>query len=55
MIREESEAKFKYCPLLKTSEDRLKFCLVADCMMWRRTEEGKGFCGLAGKPAQAAG
>lgn len=48
----ESEAKFKYCPLLKTHDDKLKFCQASMCMMWRAdpAEADKGFCGLAGAP-----
>lgn len=46
----ESEAKFKYCPLLKTSDDKLKMCQGAMCMMWRTADDGKGYCGLAGRP-----
>jgi hypothetical protein len=52
MILTESEAKFKFCPLLKTQEDKLKFCLVSTCMMWRWAdkEQGTGYCGLAVSP-----
>lgn len=52
MLLQESEAKFKYCPLLKTHDDKLKFCQGSMCMMWRwdTTEESKGFCGLATHP-----
>lgn len=48
----ESDAKFKYCPLLKTTDDKLRFCLGSACMMWRRAESGgdAGWCGLAGRP-----
>lgn len=55
MFVSEREAKFKYCPLLKTSDDKMKFCQGAMCMMWRGAPGGpeadKGFCGLAGRPA----
>ena len=53
----EKEAKFKYCPLLKTHDDKMKFCQGQMCMMWRwrdaREAEGagQGYCGLAGRPA----
>ena len=52
MILTESEAKFKFCPLLKTQEDKLKFCLVSTCMMWRWADKGQGtgYCGLAVSP-----
>jgi hypothetical protein len=52
MILTESEAKFKFCPLLKTQEDKLKFCLVSQCMMWRWAdkEAGTGYCGVAVTP-----
>jgi hypothetical protein len=50
MLLSEREAKFKYCPLLKTHDDKLKFCLVSGCMMWRSGGEDKGFCGLAVSP-----
>ncbi len=56
MLLKESEAKFKYCPLLKTHDDKLKFCQAAMCMMWRidPAEADKGFCGLAGAPLALA-
>jgi hypothetical protein len=55
MLYAEGEAKFKYCPLLKTSDDKMKFCQGPACMMWRWTEQGdKGWCGLAGKPASGS-
>ncbi|MFP4070614.1 MAG: hypothetical protein ACLFTB_01070 [Desulfovibrionales bacterium] len=50
MILSESEAKFKFCPLLKTQDDKLKFCQVSNCMMWRWAGEAKGYCGLAVSP-----
>ena len=49
MLLHEDDAKFKFCPLLKTSDDKLKFCLASACMMWRRAgDDGLGWCGLAG-------
>lgn len=51
MLLPESEAKFKYCPLLKTHDDKMKFCLGGMCMMWRFAEGGKGYCGAAGTVA----
>jgi len=54
MLLPESDAKFKYCPLLKTRDDKMKFCLGSMCMLWRHAEAGKtdsddlGFCGAAG-------
>lgn len=50
MILAEGEATFKFCPLLKTSDDKMKTCQVAQCMMWRWTDESrtKGYCGMAG-------
>ncbi|MGE4469985.1 MAG: hypothetical protein AB7D47_07620 [Desulfovibrio sp.] len=52
----ENEAKFKFCPLLKTSEDKMKFCQGSQCMMWRWQDSTKtaGWCGLAGRPLSAA-
>lgn len=50
MFLEEGEAKYKFCPLLKTHDDKLKFCLVSGCMMWRRVDAERGYCGLAGSP-----
>lgn len=50
MICSENEAKFKYCPYLMTSDDKMKFCQGTMCMMWRSCGDGKGYCGLAGKP-----
>jgi len=50
----ESEAKFKYCPLLTTHDDKLKFCQGSMCMMWRAAGPGAGYCGLAGRPVAEA-
>lgn len=50
----EKEAKFKYCPLLTTHDDKLKFCQGTMCMMWRAADAEKGYCGLAGRPGGAA-
>ena len=56
----ESDAKFKYCPLLKTRDDKLKFCLGSMCMLWRWVDQAKtgadeeGYCGAAGPVAAAA-
>lgn len=61
MILTEKEAKYKYCPLLKTSQDKMKFCQGAMCLMWRyaapdkTSETDTGYCGLAGKPLGLAG
>ncbi len=52
MLLSENEAKFKFCPYLKTSDDKLKFCQTSQCMMWRFVKD-KGYCGLAGIPAEA--
>lgn len=49
----ESEAKFKYCPLLTTHDDKLKFCQGSMCMMWRTHGPDTGYCGLAGRPEPA--
>ncbi|MGE4296585.1 MAG: hypothetical protein AB7E47_01030 [Desulfovibrionaceae bacterium] len=60
MMLTEKEAKFKHCPYLTTKDDKLRFCLGAMCMMWRRASDGaagdgdKGYCGLAGKPEGVA-
>ncbi|SNR76504.1 hypothetical protein SAMN04488503_1120 [Humidesulfovibrio mexicanus] len=56
----ESDAKFKYCPLLKTREDKLKFCQGSMCMFWRWANpavtgaDAEGFCGAAGPAVLAA-
>jgi hypothetical protein len=50
----EKEAQFKYCPLLMTHDDKMKFCQGAMCMMWRQAGPEVGFCGLAGHPAGEA-
>ena len=50
MLVIEKEAKFKYCPLLKTHDDKMKFCQGTMCMMWRATDAETGYCGLAGTP-----
>jgi len=55
MLLSEADAKFKYCPLLKTHDDKLKLCLGSMCMMWRFGPEGdKGYCGAAGTIAGLA-
>jgi hypothetical protein len=57
MLLAESDAKFKYCPLLKTRDDKMKFCLGSMCMLWRwhgqdRTgSDDPGYCGAAGPVA----
>lgn len=57
MFTTQGEAKFKYCPLLKTHDDKMKFCQGTMCMMWRfedpekNGDEDRGYCGLAGNPA----
>ena len=52
MMLDENDAKFKFCPLLKTNDDKMKMCQVAMCMMWRWADDKKekGYCGLAGSP-----
>ncbi|MGD9608484.1 MAG: hypothetical protein AB7U59_03635 [Desulfovibrionaceae bacterium] len=50
MYVSEKEAKFKYCPLLTTHDDKLKFCQGTMCMMWRGAGPDAGYCGLAGRP-----
>lgn len=56
----ESDAKFKYCPLLKTRDDKLKFCLGSMCMFWRWADpartgaDAEGSCGAAGLALAAA-
>lgn len=56
----ESDAKFKYCPLLKTRDDKLKFCQGSMCMFWRWANpaatgaDAEGFCGAAGVALAAA-
>ena len=50
MLTSESDAKFKFCPLLKTGDDKMKMCQTTMCMMWRWADDAKeqGYCGLAG-------
>ncbi len=59
MLLAESEAKFKYCPLLTTKDDKMRFCQGSMCMMWRREPEAqgeaKGWCGLAFHPLYTPG
>ncbi len=52
MLVPESDAKFMFCPLLKTRDDKMKMCQVTQCMMWRWADDTKekGYCGLAGSP-----
>lgn len=50
MLIPESDAKFKFCPLLKTQDDKMKFCQGTMCMMWRAAGPEAGYCGLAGAP-----
>nr|WP_321259595.1 hypothetical protein [uncultured Pseudodesulfovibrio sp.] len=52
MLVSDSDAKFMFCPLLKTHDDKMKMCQVTMCMMWRWADETKekGYCGLAGNP-----
>jgi hypothetical protein len=55
MLVHVDDAKFLFCPLLMTHDDKMKMCQVAQCMMWRWADRGKGtgYCGMAGKPAGA--
>ncbi|EGB15260.1 hypothetical protein DND132_2055 [Pseudodesulfovibrio mercurii] len=55
MLVHVDDAKFLFCPLLMTHDDRMKMCQVTQCMMWRWVdrEKGTGYCGMAGKPAGA--
>ncbi|BBD06759.1 hypothetical protein [Desulfovibrio ferrophilus] len=59
MMLPQDEARFKYCPLLKTSDDKFRMCQGDQCMMWRfkdpekKGEGDEGYCGLAGKPMGA--
>ena len=59
MILSEKDAKFKFCPLLTTKDDKLRFCQGAGCMQWRykhpdhHVEDDSGYCGLGGKPVGA--
>jgi hypothetical protein len=50
MVLSENEAKFKFCPMLKTRDDKMRTCLVSQCMFWRWLDEArtKGYCGMAG-------
>ena len=60
MLLTESDAKFKYCPLLKTRDDKMKFCLGSMCMLWRYASlertgaDDLGLCGAAGPVAAVA-
>ncbi|MCL2123999.1 MAG: hypothetical protein FWH34_07885 [Desulfovibrionaceae bacterium] len=61
MLVTENAARFLFCPLLKTHDDKMKCCQVAKCMLWRYAdspiadgtdgaENRHGYCGLAGRP-----
>lgn len=60
MLLAQSDAKFKYCPLLKTKDDKLKFCLGGMCMLWRwenpakTGDDERGYCGVGGAVAAMA-
>ncbi|MBU1002219.1 MAG: hypothetical protein KKE73_06820 [Proteobacteria bacterium] len=57
MMLPQDEARLKFCPLLKTSDDKFRMCQGTQCMMWRYKDTAQagagdvGYCGLAGKPA----
>lgn len=59
MMLPQSEARFKFCPLLVGTDGKMRFCQGSQCMMWRyrltdkKGEEDAGYCGMAGKPAGA--
>ncbi|NJB67653.1 hypothetical protein GGQ74_001293 [Desulfobaculum xiamenense] len=59
MMLPQDEAKLRTCPFLTSSDGKFRFCLGAQCMMWRfrysdrQGEEDEGYCGVAGKPAGA--
>lgn len=61
MLHPQDDAKYKYCPLLKDQQDKMRFCLGSACMMWRwqsadaKGESDSGYCGLAEKPAGVTG
>jgi hypothetical protein len=60
----EEEAKTKWCPFMRTPHalgPTANRCIASECMAWRKwtpyystiepyVDEGKGYCGLAGKP-----
>ena len=61
----EDEAKTKWCPFASSralsveTTDGVRYthlknlqlyCIASECMAWRWTEDGKGYCGMAGKP-----
>ena len=55
MVTTEKDAKFRFCPLLTTSDGKLRFCQGSQCMMWRWSgdavgDTANGFCGLACAP-----
>jgi hypothetical protein len=56
MLVKACDARFLFCPLLMTHDDKMKMCQVAQCMMWRWVdrEAEAGYCGLAGTPVQAS-
>ena len=54
MLVNENDAKFKFCPLLKTHDDKMKFCQGNMCMLWRTAGADTGYCGRAGPPAALA-
>lgn len=55
MLVEVNDAKFLFCPLLMTHDDKMKMCQVTQCMMWRWADDKKekSYCGLAGAPVSA--
>jgi hypothetical protein len=54
----ENEAKTKWCPMARGVDLTLRGanppmahkCIASDCMMFRKKDDGRVYCGLAGKP-----
>lgn len=54
MLISEFVAREKACPLSMGHPTNIaKTCQGSDCMAWRSSEVGGGFCGMAGRPLAA--
>lgn len=58
MLMTEKEAGKRICPIADNIRIHGQTCIGSDCMAWRwwwnsdskKSEERKGFCGMAGEP-----